>query len=252
MLSMNAVSFAYGQVPTLSDISMHCEAGEIVAVVGRSGVGKTTLLNLVAGYLTPDSGMVEIDGASPSKTKMLSGSVGFVFQQPTLIPWLTTERNVALPLELQKRSHMNSEQINKLSREAMKRARIEYAASLYPFELSGGMQTRAAIARALVTSPTLFLLDEPFSSLDDMVKEELYTDLQNGLQDTQTASVLVTHDLSEAIRLSDRVHVLTEDESGAGTFSHCEEISLEKPRGPDVFLSPELHLSRKAIMEALA
>ena len=252
MLNLKNVTFSYGKKPILRNLTLECKAGEIVAVVGRSGVGKTTLLNLVAGYLIPDSGAVEVDRASPSKAKVRSGSIGFVFQQPTLIPWLTTERNVALPLELQRRRDMNPEQIGAHSREAMKRARIEHAAGLLPHELSGGMQTRAAIARALVTSPTLFLLDEPFSSLDDMVKEELYTDLQNGLQDTLTASILVTHDLSEAIRLSDRVYVLTEDEEGAGTFSHCEEITLDKPRGPDVFLSHELHHSRKVIMEALA
>lgn len=252
MLSMDTVSFAYGQVPVLSGISMHCEAGEIVAIVGRSGVGKTTLLNLIAGYISPDIGSVKINGASPTEAKVPSGSIGFVFQQPTLIPWLTTEKNVRLPLELQRRKAKNPVQMQDLSYEAMKRARIEHAASLYPFELSGGMQTRAAIARALVTSPTLFLLDEPFSSLDDMVKEELYTDLQNGLRDTKTASILVTHDLSEAIRLSDRVYVLAADETGVGSISLCETISLEKPRGPDVFLSPELHQSRKAIMGALA
>ena len=189
------VVFANG-TEALHDVSMTLGQGELVAIVGPSGCGKSTLLRLLAGLMAPSRGTVHIPGDVP----------GIVFQQPALLPWRTVLRNVALPLEL---AGMPSGDATARALATIARVGLADFARVYPCELSGGMRMRAALGRALVTSPRVLLLDEPFSSLDELTRERLGEELL-GLRGLETLSaVLVTHAVSEAVFLADRVLVMS-------------------------------------------
>jgi NitT/TauT family transport system ATP-binding protein len=251
MLIIENIFFAYDDSSFIfENISINCERGEIIAVLGRSGVGKTTLFNLVCGYQTGYSGTISIGGMNPDLAARHC-AIGYVFQSPTLIPWLTVHENIALPLKLHSRSKTSKEIDNEVF-EVMHLAKIDRAAQLFPNQLSGGMQTRAALARALVYSPSLLLLDEPFSALDDIVKEEIYTDLQAYLTRTKTATIIVTHNLSEAIRLSERIYVLARRNDREPTrIVACKSVPFPKPRNMDVMRSERFHEIREHLIEIL-
>jgi NitT/TauT family transport system ATP-binding protein len=262
MLIAEEVNFSFNGTPILENISCRCAAGEVIGIVGRSGAGKTTLLNLMSGYLPLESGRISVDGVEPTRAAKLQ-RIGYVFQSPTLIPWLSIKNNTALPLRIRKEIGIVSSLAQMWRRRrdevqqravngALERAHIEHAASKIPKELSGGMQTRAAIARAIVYQPSLILLDEPFNFLDDIVKESLYKDLQQVLAEIKAAAVLVTHNLSEAVLLCDRVYVLNQSPgSSANTILHCEVISFPKPRDLDLLGDSKFFSARKRIRESV-
>lgn len=251
MLRIEHLSFWFGPRQILADISIDCGSGEIIGIVGRSGIGKTTLLNVAAGILPCQSGTVLVNRTAPRIARS-SQKIGYLFQSPTLLPWLTCEQNVALPLQLRRNSSDGQHRTQAAVRAALERAQIAEARCKYPHELSGGMQTRAALARALVYEPGLLLMDEPFNGLDDLVKEKLCRDLQNVLADSHTASVLVTHNLSEAVLLCDRVYVLgTETPEGACRVLRCERIPFSRPRDTALLNEPEFAAARKRVREAL-
>ncbi len=219
-------SFAHANaaVQVLERISFDVAPGEIIAVCGLSGVGKSTLLRIIAGLIPASSGEVVIDGASISKPP---ARLGFVTQDysRSLFPWLTVERNVALPLK----KYADSTKAQKSAKlaQALASVGLETAAKLFPWQLSGGMQQRAAIARALVTDPQLLLLDEPFASVDAHVRLEL-EDLVAGLVQTSgVTTILVTHDVDEAVYLADRVITLT---GTPATVGMALNIQLTRPR----------------------
>jgi NitT/TauT family transport system ATP-binding protein len=212
----------------LDRVSIEVGDREFVAVVGPSGCGKSTLMKLVTGLLPPSSGTVAVDG------KMVTGPikcVGMAFQNSTLMPWRTTLNNVMLPLEIvqpfkrERRQHRDEH-----------RARAERLLDLvglggfgakYPWQLSGGMQQRANLCRALVHEPKLLMLDEPFASLDAFTREELWIIMQNLWLRQQFSSVLVTHDLREAVFLADTVYVLSKR---PGRVIFRKRINLPRPR----------------------
>jgi NitT/TauT family transport system ATP-binding protein len=179
----------------LDDVSMTLKPRELVAVVGPSGCGKSTLLRLLAGLTTPTRGAI----TTPAD------AVGIVFQQPTLLPWRTVLMNVALPLEL---AGSPAGQATARSLATLARVGLADFARAYPSELSGGMRMRAALARALVTSPQVLLLDEPFSSLDELTREQLAEEMTTLRSLEGFAAVLVTHSVAEAVYLADRVLVM--------------------------------------------
>jgi NitT/TauT family transport system ATP-binding protein len=196
-------AFAPG-VPVLSDIDLSVTAGEFVAILGPSGCGKSTLLRLIAGLDRPDQGTVESrDGGA--KGGVEAPEQAFVFQDPTLLPWRNVAANTALPLELR---GVRGDASRTAARQALARVGLEGSEALYPNQLSGGMRMRASLARALVTRPSLLLLDEPFSALDEPSRFELQEDLHALWLEGGMTVVFVTHSVAEATFLAQRVVVL--------------------------------------------
>jgi NitT/TauT family transport system ATP-binding protein len=188
-------------VEALAGFDMQLHAGEFVSLLGPSGCGKSTVLRIIAGLTEPTSGKVEWLHSPQARAVRL----GFVFQEPTLMPWATVARNVALPLKLQGGGLENTDAVNG----ALARVGLAEFADKYPRELSGGMKMRASIARALVTEPDLLLMDEPFAALDEITRFRLNNDLLALWQALQKTIVFVTHSVFESVYLSQRVIVMT-------------------------------------------
>jgi NitT/TauT family transport system ATP-binding protein len=193
-------TFANGVV-ALDRFGLDVRAGEFVSLLGPSGCGKSTALRIIAGLIAPTRGTIEWPSAEPAR-----GGVGFVFQEPTLMPWTTVAGNVRLPLRLQ-----GLERAGAAPRVAEALARVGLAefANTYPRELSGGMKMRASIARALVTRPALLLMDEPFAALDEITRFKLNNDLLGLWRALGMTVVFVTHSVFEAVYLSQRIVVMT-------------------------------------------
>jgi len=192
-----------GPLVALDGISLAVQPREVVAIIGPNGSGKSTLLRAIGGLQSATDGIVEVLG------RRVSGpdpSVGFVFQEPRLLPWRTARDNVAFPLEL---AGVPAEQRAARARELLHLVGLERFADYRPHALSGGMRQRAAIARALAFDPEILLLDEPFSALDALTRERFDVELSRLWQRMATTSVIVTHDIREALFLADRVLVLS-------------------------------------------
>ncbi|MCH3971415.1 MAG: ABC transporter ATP-binding protein [Oscillospiraceae bacterium] len=222
-IGMTYTTDSGNDVQALTDVSLSIAKGEFVSLLGPSGCGKTTLLRIIADLLQPTSGTIRVAGETPHQVR-LKKKYGIVFQSPVLYDWRTVRRNVCLPLEIMK--------IDKAEREA----RVDHMLELvglsdfgdhYPFELSGGMQQRVGIARALAVNPEILLMDEPFSALDEFTKEKLHEDLLRIWRKTNKTIVFVTHNIEEAVFLSDRVCVLSPH---PGRLSAVVDITLERPR----------------------
>jgi NitT/TauT family transport system ATP-binding protein len=213
----------FGNREVLVDLSLKISKGEFVTVCGRSGVGKSTLLRLLAGLISPDSGQVlwrdKVLTSPPPNT-------GWVTQNysASLLPWLNVEKNVSLPLLM---SNLEKEELKHRVLSILQKVGLADRRNSYPSELSGGMQQRVALARALVTNPSLLLLDEPFASVDALVRLELEDLLAALVLQKEITTVLVTHDLEEAIYLGDRVLVLAGEPA---TLRNEFAVNLKKPR----------------------
>ena len=187
MLELRNVSFSYGKKKVLDNFSMHLGDGEILAVMGPSGCGKSTLLSLIAGLKRADAGEV----------LSTYSRIAFVFQEPRLFPWLTVRENLLAPLEKSRRSE-------KEISAALDTVMLPNAASLYPDELSGGMKSRVALARALLFGGDLYLFDEPFAALDEELRIALADRLRTHVKESGASAILVTHQTSDAVRIADR------------------------------------------------
>lgn len=192
-------------VEALRDTSFAIKEGEFVSLLGPSGCGKSTALRIIAGLIEPSHGdVVWHNGAVP---KGASGEIGFVFQEPTLMPWANVARNVYLPMKLAGVSE--SEAMPRI-REALARVGLEAFEHAYPRELSGGMKMRVSIARALVTQPRLLLMDEPFAALDEITRFRLNNDLLTLWAGMRQTAIFVTHSVFESVYLSSRILVMTQ------------------------------------------
>jgi len=200
MIAFEHVSKSFDSLKVLNDLSFHIASGQIMGVVGPSGVGKTTILKLITGILAPDEGAV----------RAADGVVGYVFQEPRLLPWRTALDNVSAPLRAQGMAKAEARE-----RAAGWLARVDLAGfeQYHPAELSGGMAQRVSVARALSVEPAILLMDEPFSNMDATLKSSLMVTLQQILKPRKTTVVYVTHDLTEALQLADRVVELMPDKS---------------------------------------
>jgi NitT/TauT family transport system ATP-binding protein len=203
------VSVVFGsgpqQVKALSDVTFHIASNEFVSLLGPSGCGKSTLLRIVADLLQPTTGRVRIAGQEPKQAR-LQREFGIVFQTPALFDWRTVRHNVELPLELR---GTRRKECRRISSELLDRVGLTRFADHYPWQLSGGMQQRVSIARALALDPPLLLMDEPFSALDEFTKEKLQMELLEIKRSTGKTFLFVTHSIPEAVFLSDRIIVLS-------------------------------------------
>jgi NitT/TauT family transport system ATP-binding protein len=210
-----------GAVPALTGVNLEVRAGEFVAIVGRSGCGKSTLLRLVAGLIAPTAGEVWVGDERVVRPRP---NVSLVFQRPALLPWRSVLDNVMLPAEIHKWSR---KEYRARARELLDLVGLAGFERRLPHELSGGMQQRVAVCRSLLTSPEVLLMDEPFSALDALTREELSAGLQDLHMQLQTTIMFVTHSIDEAVLLADRVVVMTER---PGRVRTVMDIDVPRPR----------------------
>ena len=230
-LELQQVGYTYpGWPPVMQGVDWLLPEGEFHCLVGRSGCGKTTWLKLAAGLLRPDHGTLRLQGQTVQGP---TPSMGFVFQSPTLLDWLSVLDNVLLPIRLHRAVQPKDvEQAQSLL------AQMGLSTWLHqsPARLSGGQQSRVAIARALVTQPALLLMDEPFAALDAMTREDLQWELAQLCRARKTSVLFVTHDMTEAVYLADRVAVMSE-----GRVVGNVAIDLPRPRRQAVRYSPDFN-----------
>ncbi|WP_046471566.1 ABC transporter ATP-binding protein [Allosalinactinospora lopnorensis] len=238
-----------GSTHALSDIKLSIDRREFVSVIGRSGCGKTTLLRVIAGLTGPTSGEVVIGGRSLWRGKKVdsevAGRFGVVFQDANLFPWYTVLDNIALPLTLRgtdrARRHARAAELAEL-------VGLGGFERSYPRELSGGMRQRVAIARALSYQPKVLLMDEPFGALDAMTRERMNLELQRIAQTTEATVVFVTHDITEAVFLSDRVVHLS---PRPGRIRQVRGVDIPRPRDRDAQSEPEFQRIVRELRHAL-
>ncbi|MEK5441446.1 MULTISPECIES: ABC transporter ATP-binding protein [unclassified Fredinandcohnia] len=208
----------------LEDISLTIEEGEFISLLGPSGCGKTTLLSIIAGLLKPTYGEVLIEGKKIEKAK---SDIGYMLQQDYLFPWKTIEENILVGLQIM---NQETEQTRKKTLDLLEEIGLKGVEKAYPKQLSGGMRQRAALVRTLATNPKILLLDEPFSALDFQTKLKLEDLVSETLKEYQKTAILVTHDIGEAIAMSDRIFLLSKRPGKiAKVFDIPENLRNETP-----------------------
>ena len=222
MLRVVDLAVGYGQEPVLEGVSLEVASGKFVSLVGPSGSGKTSILRAISGLLKPVSGHVELNDSSDL--------LGFLFQDDALLPWRTARENVALGLRIRKYSkHAAQTEADAW----LARLGLDGFGGRFPHELSGGQRKRVAIAQILALKPKLLLMDEPFASLDAIVRTRITQELLNWVEREHLSVLLVTHDLEEALTVSDKVYLLSQGPRAKVLASY--EVSIPRPR--DIFAS---------------
>jgi NitT/TauT family transport system ATP-binding protein len=234
-----------GRVVVLDDVSLSIGRGEFVTIIGPSGCGKSTILRVVAGLLKADSGSVTIDGETVRRATA-DKLIGLVPQSPALFPWRTVLGNVRLPIQVNKSA--NSGRALRDPVDVLTSFGLGHALKRYPFQLSGGMQQRVAIARAFVFDPAILLMDEPFSALDELNRDQQRLELLNFWQSNRKAVLFVTHSVPEAVALSDRVIVMS---ARPGRIERVIDIDLPRPRNEAVYADPEFRKLEDEIRSTL-
>jgi NitT/TauT family transport system ATP-binding protein len=222
------------EVHALRDVSLRCEAGSFTALIGPSGCGKSTLLRIIAGLDHADAGTASIGGQSPAD-KCRTGALGVAFQDSALLPWRTVRQNIALPLQVLKRNVADAQ--DKIQR-LIELVGLQGFETARPGQLSGGMRQRVALARSLVTDPSVLLMDEPFGALDQILRRSMNIELQRIWMDQRATTLLVTHGIDEALFLADRVVVMKRN---PGRIVKIVESPFARPRLPALFSAPEFH-----------
>jgi len=226
------------EVVAVRPIQLDIEDGEFVAIVGPSGCGKSTLLHMIAGLTQPTGGQILLQGKPILGTRP---DIGIVFQDPVLLPWRTVKENVVLPAAVRK-TGLSS--VEARATDLIDLVGLSGFENKYPSELSGGMQQRVGIARALLLDPSLLLLDEPFGALDSMTREQMNVELLKIWSESRKTVVLITHDINEAVFLADRVVVMS---ARPGRIMNVHEITLPRPRTVSMIGSPEFGALSQAI-----
>src|SRR5262252_630291 len=234
-----------GSVHALGNVSLDVQRGEFVSLIGPSGCGKSTLLRLIADVLQPSGGTIEVRGGPPTRAR-LARELGFVFQYPGLLLWRDALANVSLPLEVGGWGRRNVPPHR--PEELLQLVGLKGFEHVYPRQLSGGMQQRVSIARALVTGPPILLMDEPFGALDEITRDHLNQELLRIWSATGTTIVFVTHSIPEAVYLSNRIFVFT---PRPGRVREEVRIDLPSPRDPAIKDTPEFVGHAAALRRAL-
>ncbi|MDN5351485.1 MAG: NitT/TauT family transport system ATP-binding protein [Clostridiales bacterium] len=221
-------------VKALDNVSIDIQKGEFISLLGPSGCGKTTLLRIIGDLLQPTSGNVLVCDQTPRQTRM-DQKYGIVFQSPVLFDWRTISKNIRLPLEIMK---VPREEQNRRIESLLELVGLSKFADHYPHQLSGGMQQRVGIARALAIQPEILLMDEPFSALDEFTREKLNEDVLQIWSKTNKTVVFVTHNIAESVFMSDRVCVLSPH---PGRLSAIVDIDLPRPRTKEMRDWPEFN-----------
>ena len=241
-LEVKNVSKSFDGVPVLDDISIHLRRGELVCLLGASGGGKTTLFHVISGLLQPDCGRVLLDGTDITGQP---GHISYMLQKDLLLPYRTIEDNVALPLLLKGMKKAESRlQVSPL----FAQFGLEGTQKKYPAQLSGGMRQRAALLRTYLFSQDVALLDEPFSALDTLTKSAIHKWYLDVMEQIRLSTFFITHDIDEAILLSDRIYLLS---GQPGKIAGEIVIQEPKPRGGDFNLSPEFLDYKRRILALL-
>jgi NitT/TauT family transport system ATP-binding protein len=232
------------QVDALIDVDLVVEPGEFVSLIGPSGCGKSTLLRLIAHLIEPTSGDIAVNG-KPAAQARLDQDYGMAFQQAGLFEWRTVEKNIELPLELK---GWDKSRRRARAQEMLELVKLPEFARHMPWQLSGGMQQRIAIARALAAHPELLLMDEPFGALDEMTREHMQAELLRICGATETTVVFVTHSIPEAVYLSDRVVVMS---PRPGRITDVIDVDLGRGRNEDTREDTSYYSTITQVREAL-
>lgn len=239
-LEVKNVSMSFDGKKVLDNVSITLRAGELVCLLGVSGGGKTTLFNIISGLLVPDQGQVFLDGEDITGKP---GRISYMLQKDLLLPYRTIQDNVALPLLLR---GVPKKEARKQAAALFSEFGLEGTATLWPAQLSGGMRQRAALLRTYLFSQNVALLDEPFSALDTLTKSSVHRWYLDVMEQIKLSTLFITHDIDEAILLSDRVYLLTN-----GHIDAELNIAEQKPRNPDFNLTPEFLAYKKEILAHL-
>ncbi len=230
-VSLRAVSVTFEarghRVPALQDATLDVAEGEFIALLGPTGCGKSTLLRIVSDLQRPSSGTVQVRGASSAEARQRN-DFGFVFQEAALLPWRTAFTNVRLPLEV---VNYPADERDARCAQLLDSMGLSRFGQAYPSELSGGMKQRVSIARALSWNPSILLMDEPFSALDEMTKNQLQDELLRIWEREKKTILFVTHNISEAVYLADRIVVMS---AHPGRIKQVLEVALPRERGPEI------------------
>ena len=239
-MKITGLTKKFGDREVLKKISLEIPSGSFTAVVGPSGCGKSTLLRLMAGLETPTSGTLSYDSNE-------NRDLGFVFQDAQLLTWRTVSKNILLPLELKKIS-LSKDDAQKKVEDVLKKVKLENVAELYPHQLSGGMKMRVSLARALISNPKWLLMDEPFAALDEITRFDMQDLLKDLWLKEKITVVFVTHALTEAAYLSERIVMLS---GKGGSISGDEKPPRTELTGQDFRVSTELNQFVKTLSERL-
>lgn len=226
------VSRSFGRVKALDTVNLDLRKGSFSSVIGPSGCGKSTLLKIMAGVTPPSTGSVMLEGAPVMGPRK---EIGMMYQQATLFPWLTAIENVLLPIKIREGKAAAAARKDQ-AKSLMDLVGLTGFENAYPSQLSGGMAQRTSICRMLITQPQVLLLDEPFSALDELVRDFMNIELQRICLSTNATAFLITHSIPEAVLLSDVVYIMS---SRPGRFVEAVDIDLPRPRTLDMMTSTQ-------------
>ena len=239
MLELRHVSKSFGNKQVLQEISLHVANGEFVSVIGPSGSGKSTMFSLIGGLLEPDAGEIYLSGENITNKR---GFISYMPQQASLFPWRTIIENVLVGQELQgKKDYERAEAM-------LERAGLGDVIHAYPHELSGGMKQRVAFIRALLSPPSLMLLDEPFSALDEFTRTDMQKWLLSIWEDDEQSILFITHNIDEALFLSDKIIILSVNPA---EIKEVIEVPFKRPRDEELLLSEEFLQWKRKIMDVI-